>query len=428
MSENSETTAAPRWKRVIEAFGLAAGLVGSLTAIVTASKEMIAYVFPLVEHWVVSPPSDLVVSLAPSLSSAQVYTRILMDAGIRATSATLDEIQSLSSKPAGLVIIDGRLQGPKRIADLLRQRPWAGAQLIGMGGIGSAVISDLDPDTILSAIEYESNDPVVFGPADLPSKLTAGVPPDHPFAVYADTPRDPQTNAAVYDSHSLAVLGALGIVRRTSAKRFPCSGNYWPVVQQGRYVFWGYADDPQNLTTEGKRLLLNIVTYLQSGQARSAQTKALESVQAPPLHYSDKLDCTGDTPVDEQQYPFVVDQPGTISVQVRSKDALSLILNGPHGLPGQFNAFRRKDGINPEVVYTVTQKEIGLGTKWRARVMSFDMKPGTKISYMITIDYPLPRQLHPFIWIVIGISGLAMFVIVVVWGFKRFRGVVAHRP
>ena len=219
------------------------------------------------------------------------------------------------------------------------------------------------------------------------------------------------------------MLGALGIVRRTSAKRFPCSGNYWPVVQQDRYVFWGYADDPQNLTSEGKRLLLNIVTYLQSPQAGSVQTEALELVRAPPLHYSDKLDCTGETPTDEQQYPFAVDQPGAIRVQVRSKDAISLILNGP----GKLNAYARKDGVDPEIAYTVTQQEIGRGTKWKASVKSFDMKPGTKISYTITIDYPPPRQRHLFIWIGIGLSGLAVLVIVVVWGFKRFRGVVAQR-
>ena len=406
----------PLWKRVIEALGLAAGLIGSVTAIVIAYNEVAASVSRLLE------PSDLVVTLVPDLSSAQVYTRILADAGIRAKSATLEQINSLGSEAAGVVIIDGRLQAPERIAGLLKERSWAKAQLIGMGSIGSAVIREIDPDTILSYIEHEHNDPIIFGGPDVPSELTAGLPTDHPFNVYTAAPLN--DDAAVYDEHSLAVLGALGIVRRTSANRFPCGGGYWPIVQQGRYVFWGYADDPENLTAEGKRLLLNLVKYLQSELARKFQTETVELRQTPPLLHSDKLDCTSATPGDEQTYPLLVNQPGTIRIQVNSKEPLSLILNGP----GRVNAYARKDGTDLQVAYTVTQHEITRGTQWKATVTSFSMKPGDRIPYRISIDYPPPQERHLFIWIAIGLAGLALFGFVVIWGFKRFRGLVLQRP
>jgi hypothetical protein len=398
VNDSGSKSTVPLWKRVTEVSGLVAGLIGSVTAIVTSCYQLVAFVSPILERWLGSPPSDLVVSITPDLSSAQLYTRILAEAGVHAKSATLDQTDSLGAQPPGLIIIDGRLQGVKRLAGMLQQRSWARAQVIAMGGIGSAVITEIDPDTILADIEYERNDPVIFGAPELPSKLTAGLPTNQPFTVYSEIPQNNLANAAVYDHHSLATLGALGIVRRTSVSRFPCAGSYWPVVQQGRCVFWGYTDDPENLTEEGKRLLLNLVKYLQSEQTKSVQAETLELGKAPPLRYSDKLDCAGTAPVDEQAYPFVVDRPGVIRVQVHSKEPLALILNGP----GRLNAYARQDAIDPEVAHAATQQEIDNGTKWKVSVKSFDMKPGSKIPYTITIDYPPPRQRHPFIWISLG--------------------------
>ena len=407
------------WKRAVETMSLIAGLIGSVTAIVTAYNEVSVFVFPALQRLLGTAPSDLVISVVPDRASAQVYDRILAEAGLRAKSLTADQIQNLGAEPAGVVIVDGRVQVSASVAGLFSRRPLEITRLIGMGNSGAALISEIDPGTILGPgnLEQERNDPVIFGTPNPPPSLMAGLPTDRPINLYANPPRNESDNVAIYDNHSLPALGAIGIVRRTSVSRFPCAGGYWPIVQQGRFVLWGYKDDLQNLSDEGKRLLVNVIRYLQVDQADKHQLVTQELSQTSPLHYSDKLDCTGKMPVDEQVYPFVIDQPGTIQIKVQSQGRLSLILNGP----GQTGFYARKDDVAPEIAYSVTQHDVDRGINWRATVKDFVLKPGSKVPYMITIDFPPHRVRHPFIWIGIGAAGLALFGTVVILSLKRLK-------
>jgi len=364
-------------------------------------------------------PSDLVMSITPDLSSAQLYNRILAEAGFRAKSITPDQIQSLRAEPAGVIIIDGSIhQAPANLADMLNRRPLERTRIIAMVPFGVELLKRMEPGTVLADVEGDPNDPVIFGSSNLPADLTTGLPMSAPFNLYSDTPRNVRGDVAVYDSHSLAALGAFGIVRRTTPSRFPCAGSYWPVVQQNRYVLWGYADDPENLTTEGKRLLANLVKYLQVDQAtKFREAEVVEATAVPPLHYSDKLECTGTAPVDEQLYPFIVGEPGTIRIEVQSQAPLDLILNGP----GRLNAYARVKAVSPELDYNVTKQDVGRGAKWIARVVDFDLKPGGRVPYRITIDYPPLRKWHPFLWAGVGIGGLVLFGMVTLRSLKRIK-------
>jgi len=414
----------PVWRRVAEALGLIAGLIGSLTAIISAYNEVSVFVFAEIDRLRGTAPSDLVVSVAPDHASAQIYGRIFAEAGLHAKSLTADQIESLSAEPAGVVIIDGRINTlPANFSAGFRKRPLERARLIAMGRRGSTVIGAVEPGTVLQDIEFERNDPVILGALNLPAGLTTGLPADQPFRLYTGQPQNELTNSAVYDQHSLLAIGALGVVRRAEeVRRFQCAGDYWPVVQQGRAIFWGYEDDPQNLTEEGKRLLVNLVKYLLADQANEASAAPAASSQNPPLQYSDKLDCTGTAPVDEQIYAFAVDQPGMIRIKVDSQQSLSLILNGP----GRINAYARKDGVAPEIAYAVTVADIVGGTRWRVSVKDFSLKQGDKVAYAIRIDFPPPRISHLVLWMFIGVVGLALFLLIAVVGVKRLNALIAR--
>lgn len=414
-----EPPAKPFLRRVAEILAFFAGLIGSVTAIVASYNQLSTSVTPWVARLFSPAPSNLIVSLVPNLSAAQLYTRIFAEAGLRARSVTIDQITGLEAEDPGIVIIDGGLRRENMSAlGILKQQRYQTTSLIGMGYVGALLIHELDPNSVVGAkhIAHGPNDPVVLGELNLPPGIANGLPTDRPFNVYAVSSSNQIDTVAVYDQGSLIAQGAIGFARSGSSEPAACGGSYWPVAQHGRYVLWGFADHPERLSSDGKRLLVNLVKYLQNSRTDSSRSlpAQIESMKFRPGEYSDLLGCA----VKSQKYGFQVSRAGTIRLKVNSQIRLALILNGP----GQIGYYERKDDVAPELQYTVTQQQLTRGTEWTATVTYFGrIEPNTTLPYSITIEYPVAERPNPLFWSAVGVVGVVLLGVLIFFGLKRSR-------
>ncbi len=354
------------------------------------------------------PPSNLVVFVSSNQDFATSYLSILSGYGIQVDYVDYEDpsqLDELVNRRPGVVIVgDSSPDSPAlRLSARVRQLLANNTRILGMGPIGARLFDDLRPFSPLGLRHAAGTSSTrVKLASNVPKALGTGLPSD-PFPIYQI---DDDSGLAIHDTGSLDVIQARRFAE-ASIDSPQCGGHFWSLMQQGDDYFWGYSQYATKLTADGRQLFVNLINQMLVSPIIGVQ---FEEPVFLPGSYVGTVGC--DYAVGS--YTLRVTGRGTVSVKVTSKQPLELVLS-EQGLGA---TVRKQEEVSP--VVDAQASPPGNGEDWLVTVAY--RRPATtdtRVSYVLTIDYPAQPALQWPVWLVFG--ALVASIPLILFGFAHLQ-------
>jgi hypothetical protein len=254
------------------------------------------------------------------------------------------------------------------------------AKTVGMGTLGGQIFGQLESHSPFSVDRIkgiDTSDVSLALPLDSEMLLELRATD---FPVFASGGTSDDSSAwAIYDRGDLGRLGFRGIARHPTTGA-PCSGDLWPVVLRGNQLYWGFATDSSNLTSNGRHLFANLIAHLK--RAPLGQPAAFGAFPGTGDHLDRSLTCD----VPENEYRVYPTQTGSLDISLKAVSNLLLTITGPNNHPV---VEREAKNLNPPLSQRITS--VTYGDSWRITV-SYRTPPGKALK---KVRYNLRIEFHP---------------------------------
>ncbi len=369
-------------------------LVGSVVTAVVGIVPVVMQLTPVVQNYLAGQPANpnVVAFVSNDDALANSYVDLLSDPSLGLTGLTifslrLDELGKVLTERPSVVIFGSSNPEPPPIvlSQTVKTYLVTKAKVVGMGTFGANLFGLLESQSPLATESIKGIDT-----SDI--SLSQRVAPDMLFDVHGNSfpiflgtgPTDDSSAWAIYDGGDLGGLGFRGIGMHPSTGA-PCSGQLWPIVLRGNDLYWGFATDSSNLSTNGKQLFANLIAHLKS--APFDQPAEFGGYPGMGIYLDRSLTC--DVPDNEyRMYPV---QTGALDVSISATSNVLLTITGPNNQP-----VAEREGKKLQIRQQVSS--VNYGDSWRVTV-SYKTPPGNarkKVRYNLEMSYqpdglvPLP--------------------------------------
>jgi hypothetical protein len=420
MSQPAHQEAQPRrWMDRLKAIGAIPKTITATVGVVTGVVLILNTIPALPGAWSKAyhtfhpdpSPSNWIVFVSSDQFLANSYLSVLSDNGIYqvdyADPSQLDE--ELVSRRPGVVIVGG--SSPEApglsLTTGARQLLTNNTRVLGMGSFGARLFDELMPFSPLGLRHAAGTSTTqVKLASNLPKELGSGLPSDRPFSIYET---DDDSGVAIHDTGSLDVIQARRLAE-ANVDSAPCGGHFWSLMQQGDDYFWGYSQYATDLTDNGKRLFVNLINQM---LGTSVIGPPADDHAYPPGSYQGTVGCQYAV----GSYVLRVTGPGTIGARVTSKQPLELVLSEQ----AESATVRKLEAVSPSLIARTTQWD---GPKdWLVTVAyRGPATADTRVSYVLTVDYPAQPLSNWPVWLVFGALVAAVLMILLGGAFLMHHG------
>jgi hypothetical protein len=384
-----------RFKKLGEAVGWLAALVGSIVTIISSLPVLSQTTTQIIDAVFYPKPTNLAVFFSDDQPFANQYLQILADRGFETRLAALSDLPKVmkSARP-GVIFLQ---KDNANISDVInldnetRERLIKNTKIVGIGSYGSDFIYALDNASMLGGTMQVTDTHAALDDPNKPKDIGQGLPVDSMLQLDTDDTVDPNRVVAAYDYGSTAsqVPPAQGVARATGGEpRDHCVGAHWTIAVQGNFALWGYELPATTLTDAGRQLFGDLAVHMRDANYVQTQPQFSETE---PGTLQGRLGCS----LTEQIYRFRPAATGLITAKANASQSIALILNAPY----KINYLARQDGLTPQFSVQVQQENLQQPGDWTIRVAYFGkVQPDTNFQYSLQFDYPYSTQ-HSIVWL-----------------------------